>query len=77
MEKIPNRFELVVLASKRAKRLFKGAKSLLETDNLEIVTAFREIAEGKVPRANSEGEIGARSTAEKVFIAPQTGDSTS
>lgn len=53
LEKIANRFELVTLASKRAKQLFKGAKPLLETDNREIVTALREIAEGKVRREKS------------------------
>ena len=50
LEKIPNRFELVMLASKRARQLFKGAKPLLETDNREIVTALREIADNKVRR---------------------------
>lgn len=53
LEKIPNRFELVVLASKRAKLLLKGTKPLLETDNREIVTALREIAEDKVKRMKS------------------------
>jgi DNA-directed RNA polymerase subunit omega len=50
LEKIPSRFELVILASKRAKQLFEGAKPLLKTDNREIVTAVREIAAGKVRR---------------------------
>lgn len=54
LEKIPNRFELVVLASKRAKLLLKGTKPLLETDNREIVTAHREIAEDKVKRMKSD-----------------------
>jgi DNA-directed RNA polymerase subunit omega len=56
LDKIANRFELVGLASKRAKQLFKGAKPLLLTDNREIVTALREIAEGKVRRRNSPEE---------------------
>jgi DNA-directed RNA polymerase subunit omega len=51
LEKVTSRFELVVLASKRAKQLFKGAKPLVETDNREIVTALREVAAGKVRRA--------------------------
>jgi DNA-directed RNA polymerase subunit omega len=50
LEKVASRFELVVLASKRAKQLFKGAKPLIETDNREIVTALREVAAGKVRR---------------------------
>ena len=65
LEKVSNRFELVILASKRAKRLFKGAKPLLETENLEIVTALREIAAGKVRRAGSGAEVGSRPVPEK------------
>lgn len=52
IQHIPNRFELIILASKRAKQLFAGARPLLETDNREIVTALREIAAGKVRKAN-------------------------
>ena len=48
LEKVTSRFQLVILASKRAKQLLKGAKPLLVTDNREIVTALREIAAGKV-----------------------------
>ena len=56
LTKVDNRFELILLAAKRARQLFKGAKPLLETDNREIVTALREIAEGKVRKADaSEG----------------------
>jgi DNA-directed RNA polymerase subunit omega len=55
--KVPSRFELVILASKRAKQLLKGAKPLLETDNLEIVTALREIAAGKVRRGGSDAGV--------------------
>lgn len=51
LSKIPNRFELVVLASKRAKELFKGAKPLIEADNREVVLALREVAAGKVRKA--------------------------
>ena len=57
LQVVSNRFELVMLGSKRARQLFKGAKPLLETDNREIVTALREIAAGKVRRAEeSAGE---------------------
>ena len=48
LEKVNNRFELVMLASKRARQLFKGAKPMIDSDNREIVVALREIAEGKV-----------------------------
>jgi DNA-directed RNA polymerase subunit omega len=45
---IPNRFELAIVACKRAKMLLGGAKPLVETDNKEVVTALREIAAGEV-----------------------------
>ena len=48
LEKVPNRFELVLLAAKRAKQLLKGARPLVESDNKDIVTALREIGEEKV-----------------------------
>jgi DNA-directed RNA polymerase subunit omega len=50
LEKVSNRFELVLLATKRARQLFQGAKPLVEIANREIVTALREIAAGKVRR---------------------------
>ncbi len=54
LQKIPNRFQLTLLAAKRAKQLFAGSKPLLETDNREVVTALREIAAGKVRQARRE-----------------------
>ena len=48
LEKVPNRFELVLLAARRAKQLLKGARPLVEDDNKEVVTALREIADEKV-----------------------------
>ncbi|MGH7843937.1 MAG: DNA-directed RNA polymerase subunit omega [Candidatus Binatia bacterium] len=54
LEKVDNRFELVILGAKRAKQLFKGAKPLVESDNREIVVALREIAAGKVKKLATE-----------------------
>jgi len=48
LERVPNRFELVLLAARRAKQLLKGARPLAESDNKEIVTALREVAADKV-----------------------------
>jgi DNA-directed RNA polymerase subunit omega len=45
---VESRFELVVLAAKRAKMMLKGAKPLVETDNRPIVNALREVATGKI-----------------------------
>ena len=48
LEKVPNRFELVLLGARRAKQLLKGARPLVESDNKEVVTALREIADSQV-----------------------------
>lgn len=53
---IPNRFELVMLASQRARQLFKGAKPLVDDDNREVVVALREVAAGVVRKAAKEIE---------------------
>ncbi|GBD25242.1 DNA-directed RNA polymerase subunit omega [bacterium HR30] len=50
LNRVPNRFELALLAARRAKMLLKGARPLVESDNKEIVTALREIAAGRVDR---------------------------
>ncbi len=56
LEKVPNRFELVLVGARRAKQLLKGARPLVESDNKEVVAALREIAEGKVAMQYPEGE---------------------
>jgi DNA-directed RNA polymerase subunit omega len=48
LDQVPNRFELVLLAARRAKQLLKGARPLVDSDNKEIVTALREVAAEKV-----------------------------
>lgn len=49
LDKVENRFLLVMLASKRVKQLYKGAKPLVESkNNRMVVTALREIAASKV-----------------------------
>jgi DNA-directed RNA polymerase subunit omega len=48
LKKVGSRFELVILAARRAKMIMKGAKPLVEADNRPIVTALREVAVGKV-----------------------------
>ena len=55
-----NRFALVRLASKRAKQLLSGKPPVTDTKgNKAIVSALREIADGKVKfrkRAEEEGD---------------------
>lgn len=48
LEKVENRFQLVILAAKRVKQLYKGAQPLVDSKNRQVVTALREIAAGKV-----------------------------
>ena len=54
LQKVTNRFDLVMLAAKRARQLFKGAKPLIDADNREVVVALREIADGKVRKASNQ-----------------------
>jgi DNA-directed RNA polymerase subunit omega len=48
LEKVDNRFSLVMLAAKRTKQLLRGSSPLVKSDNKEGVIALREIAAGKV-----------------------------
>ena len=50
LEKVDNRFLLVMLAAKRVKQLYKGASPLIENrpGNKNVVISLREIAAGKV-----------------------------
>jgi DNA-directed RNA polymerase subunit omega len=49
LERVENRFALVVLAAKRTKELKRGAPLLVhDRDNREVVMALREIAASKV-----------------------------
>ena len=59
LKKVGSRFELVILAARRAKMIMKGAKPLVDTDNRSIVTALREVAAGKVKfKRPEDGEKG-------------------
>lgn len=48
LEKVPNRFALVVLAAERARQLARGSSPLVDCDNKPAVTSLREIAAGMV-----------------------------
>jgi DNA-directed RNA polymerase subunit omega len=48
LKKVESRFELVILAARRAKMIMKGAKPLVESTNRPIVSSLREVAAGKV-----------------------------
>ncbi len=51
LEKVENRYELVHLTAKRVKQLRDGAQRLVNSKNKDVVTALREIANGKVKHA--------------------------
>ena len=49
VDKVPNRFDLVLLAAQRARQIAAGAPLLVERDNdKNPVVALREIAEEKI-----------------------------
>lgn len=53
LDNINNRFKLVLLASKRARQLQKGAEEFVPRDkDKDTVVALREIAEGHVTEDN-------------------------
>ncbi len=48
LDKVGNRFALVILAAERARQLAKGARPLVQCDNKPAVSALREIADARV-----------------------------
>ena len=51
IERIPNRFELVLIATKRARQIARGSPLLVQHErDKPTVIALREIAEGKVDK---------------------------
>jgi len=57
IEKCTNQFELVLLATKRARKLERGADARVPLENDKpTVLALREIAEGLVDRESLEAE---------------------
>jgi DNA-directed RNA polymerase subunit omega len=67
LEVVDNRFELVLMATKRARQLSKGADPLVGTENDKpTVLALREIAERKVtPELLAEIDRQERERAER------------
>ena len=58
IEKVSNRFELVMLAAQRARKIGSGAALLLERDNdKNPVVSLREIAEDKITPADLKEEL--------------------
>ena len=58
LDKVPNRFALVILAAERARQISGGARPLVKCENKPGVAALREIAQGQVQFNESvEGTI--------------------
>ncbi len=45
---VENMYELVHLATRRARQLYKGSNPLVKSKNRIVVTALREVAAGRV-----------------------------
>ena len=56
LERVNNRFALVILAAERARQLANGGRPLVDCHNKPAVTSLREIAEGKVKFNEDVGE---------------------
>ena len=48
LKRVDNMYELVHLATRRARQLYKGAEPLVKSKNRIVVTALREVAAGRV-----------------------------
>ncbi len=72
LDNIENIFEMVLVASKRARRLAHGADALVELENDKpTVIALREIAEGHITPAILE-EVETPPTED--FLQPETAE---
>ena len=71
IEKIPNRFELVLVATKRARQIAHGSPLLIQQErDKPTVIALREIAEGKVDKTildDTPRAVLAEEEAQEVF----------
>ena len=65
LEKVNNRFALVILGAERARQLANGGRPLVQCTNKPAVTSLREIAKGQV-RFNESVESTVRQYLEEV-----------
>ena len=58
LDKVDNRFALVLLVAKRAKQLIKGDRPVIPTgDNKQVVSSLREVAANRVYFDVDESEM--------------------
>jgi len=78
LNNVLNRFELVLLASKRARQIANGKEPLVDKENDKpTVIALREIAEGKITNAELERIIREDNATDELVIPEVTPASTS
>ena len=74
LENVDNRFNLVLIAAKRARQLAEGYQSELDVENdKNTVLALREIAAGYINSDILIDEPEAEETAEDLFLSDDTG----
>lgn len=57
LKKVKNHFELVIIASKRARQIAKGGMAMVDPENDKpTVIALREIADGRLNEAGEKSE---------------------
>ena len=56
LSQVNNRFTLIHMAAKRVRQLRKGAEPTITSKNKDIVVSLREIAAGKVRKAEKKQE---------------------
>ena len=73
LDHVDNRFELVLVATKRARQLANGQDALVDWENDKpTVVALREIAEGLItPSTLEQHEIREEDEGEEPIIEPQ------
>lgn len=72
LDKVDNRFQLVLVATKRARQLAKGAQPFVDWENDKpTVVALREIAEDYVtPKILDERPEDRNTSVEDAFVSP-------
>ncbi|WP_342220164.1 DNA-directed RNA polymerase subunit omega [Rickettsiella endosymbiont of Miltochrista miniata] len=71
LKKVKNHFELVIIASKRARQIAKGGMAMVDPENDKpTVIALREIADGKL---NEAGEKSGHEAAGGISGSQSTG----
>lgn len=76
LKRIPNRFELIMVAARRARQLDEGDPSALIPENDKpTVLALREIAEGYVNASILENNANRKSTTTPIVNSNDLGES--